>query len=226
MLVGHFAVGLAARRIAPKAPMALLLTAPLVLDLLWPLFFFTGIERFEIDQDQRAFLVLELIDVPWSHGLVASIFWAALLAVPYFLWRRDARGAWVLGALVLSHWVLDVVTHQPDMPLWWGGPRLGLGLWYSTIGTVVVELLFTAACVFLFVRAQPASGPSGVASLWVPGALMMAVYLHSAFGAPPPGAAVAAGAGLSLWLTPLWGWWLDRARLREETAAPAISSAT
>ena len=59
----------------------------------------------------------------------------------YFMTRRYPRGSWLLGLFVLSHWILDFVVHRPDLALWPGGPRVGLGLWNSVVGSVAAELL-------------------------------------------------------------------------------------
>jgi hypothetical protein len=69
-----------------------------------------------------------------------DLVWSALFAAVYLRSRRDGRGAWVLFGVVLSHWVLDAVSHRPQIPLLPGLHRyVGLGLWYSIPGTFVVE---------------------------------------------------------------------------------------
>jgi hypothetical protein len=82
---------------------------------------------------------LDFVSYPWSHGLVAQIVWGAALGVIYFMMRREGRGAIVLAACVPSHWLLDYVMHRPDMPLYPGGARYGLGLWNSLEVTLAME---------------------------------------------------------------------------------------
>jgi hypothetical protein len=90
-----------------------------------------GIERFRIATDvPRNRLIGE--NIVYSHSLFMDVPWGALLAAAYFLWRRHARGACILFAVVASHWLLDFVSHRPDMRI---GPDIpgafGLGLWNS-----------------------------------------------------------------------------------------------
>jgi hypothetical protein len=213
MLIGHFGVGLAARRLAPRAPMALLLAAPLFLDLLWPVFFFLGLERFEVRQDVRGFLSLDLQHVPYTHGLVTSLAWSAAFAAAYWLWRKDARGALVLAALVFSHWALDFIAHTPDLPLVPGSEALvGLGLWRSTLGTIVVEGTLFAGCVFLYARDTVAKDRSGALALWLLVAVLLGLYADNLFGAPAKSASALAAFALTAWAVPLWGLWLDKKR--------------
>ena len=140
MFVGHFAVGLAAKPFAPRVSLATLILAAAFADLLWIVFFVTGLEHVEIAPGLMATNSLNLVSVPFSHSLLMDAVWALLCAGIYFLARRDSRGAWIIAAAVLSHWVLDVVTHRPDMQLAPGiDTRLGLGLWNSPTATLIVE---------------------------------------------------------------------------------------
>lgn len=67
---------------------------------------------------------------------------------------------------MLSHRVLDFVTHRPDLPLWPGGPLAGLGLGNSVPGTIVVEGGSFAAGTWAYLRAWGAL----MLSLWPPSA--------------------------------------------------------
>jgi membrane-bound metal-dependent hydrolase YbcI (DUF457 family) len=128
MFVGHFAVGFASKRLAPRTSLGVLMAAPLLLDILWPLFVALGVEHVRIEPGATVVSPLDLYDYPYSHSLAASLFWAALFAGLYYLIRRGRRTAWVIAAGVVSHWVLDFVSHRPDMPLFPGdSTRLGFG---------------------------------------------------------------------------------------------------
>src|SRR5580698_6350998 len=107
MFIGHFAVGFASKRFAPRTNLAVLLAAPLFLDLLWPIFLLLGWEHVRIDPGNTRFTPLDLYDFPWSHSLVTNIIWATAFASIYWLWRRDTTGALVVWIGVLSHWLLD-----------------------------------------------------------------------------------------------------------------------
>ena len=124
--IGHFSVGLAAKRVAPKAPLAVLLFATEVLDVLFFVFLFAGIEHNSE--------TIELNYIPWSHGLVMAIVWSILAGIIAFLISRNRRTSIVIALVVFSHWVLDFIAHDPDLPLWFdNSPLVGLGLeWHHT----------------------------------------------------------------------------------------------
>ena len=123
MLVGHFAVGLIAKRFEPKLSLGTATLASLLPDLLWCLFLIAGIEhvRFKpgiiVQPGMRALDALAAPDVVYSHSLFMGVVWGALLAAAYFARRYSAVGATVIFVAVLSHWLLDFVSHPPDMPL-------------------------------------------------------------------------------------------------------------
>jgi len=86
------------------------------------------VEHARISPGNTKYTPLNLYDYPWSHSLLMLVIWGALLGGIYWLISKDAAGSCAVGACVVSHWVLDWVTHRPDMPLYPGGPNFGLGL--------------------------------------------------------------------------------------------------
>ena len=186
MFIGHFAVGLAAKPLAPRVPLPVLLAAPQVADIVWPVLTFTGVEHARIEPGHMEASPLVLESIPWSHSLLALACWALISAAVYFLWRRDPRGAWVVAALVLSHWVLDWVSHEPDMPLYPGGPRYGLGLWNSLPATIIVELVLFALGVWLYTRSTTATGRWGSAGWTGLVIFLLLSYVAAEVGTPPP----------------------------------------
>src|SRR5215813_8438016 len=121
MFIGHFALGLAAKRATPRVSLAVLFAAAQLADVLWPIFVAVGLEQVRIDPGNTLVTPLDFVSYPWSHSLAMLLVWGAafgwLVAVGA---RREAFV--VIAALVVSHWVLDYVTHRPDMPLYPGGP--------------------------------------------------------------------------------------------------------
>src|SRR4029450_8617224 len=152
MFLGHLAVGLAGKRAAPSVSLATWLTSVQLLDLLWPIFLLAGLEHVRIAPGITRFTPLDFYDYPITHSLVGSAFWAALLAGGWMVARHNARVAGLLAAGVVSHWVLDVISHRPDMPVLPHGPYIGLGLWNSVAATLLVELTMFAAGIALYVR--------------------------------------------------------------------------
>ena len=126
----------------------------------------------------------------------------------------DRREAAILGLLVFSHWVLDALSHRPDLPLWPGSATMiGLGLWNSVPWTLVVEGALFAAGVWIYVRAAPARDRIGAWAFRGLIAFLVLAYLGNVFGPPPPSVTAIAVAGLAGGvLFTAWAWWADRHR--------------
>ena len=214
MFIGHFAVGFAAKKFAPRTNLALLIAAPCFLDLLWPFFLLLGWEHVRIDPGNTRFTPLDLYDFPWSHSLLMSIVWATLFALIYHLITRYWPGTVVIWIGVVSHWVLDWITHRPDMPLYPGGPRYGLGLWNSIAGTLVVELLMFAVGVWIYARTTRARDRIGQYAFLAYVALLLVLYIGDRFSSPPASVAEIAWPGIAAEvILLLWAWWFDHHRV-------------
>jgi membrane-bound metal-dependent hydrolase YbcI (DUF457 family) len=212
MFVGHFAVALGARRAVPRVSLGTLVAAAILLDLIWPILLLAGVERVRIDPGNTAFTPLAFDHYPWSHSLLTTAAWGVAAGALVFARLRNLRAAAIVGLLVVSHWLLDFVTHRPDLPLWPGGPLAGAGLWQSIPGTVVVEGALFAIAVEMYRRAFPARDATGRWALVAFVALTALIWISQPFSPPPPGAHAIAGAGLAMWLFPLWAAWIDRHR--------------
>ncbi len=213
MFLGHAALGFAAKRATPRTNLGWLLTAPYLADLLWPVFLLLGWEHVRIDPGNTAVTPLDFTSYPWSHSLLMLAVWGVVLGGLYFATRRDPRGAWILGALVVSHWVLDWIAHRPDMPLApFGGPKLGLGLWYSKPATVVVELVLFATGIAIYVATTRAKNWAGHVSLWSLLALLAFAYFGNLEGPPPPNEHALALFALVGFLFVPWAMWIEATR--------------
>ncbi len=213
MFVGHFAVAFAAKRIAPEVSLGTLFLAAQLADLVWPTLVLLGVEVVEIRPGVTAMTPLDFIHYPYSHSLLALAGWSGLLGAAWLLRRRALAPALVIVAVAMSHWLLDVISHRPDMPLTLGGPtRLGFGLWQSIPATIVVELLMLAVGVAIYDRATPNANRLGRNGLRALVAFLVLVYLASAFGPPPPSVAAVAWTAQAIWLLVAWAYWVDRNR--------------
>jgi len=213
LFIGHFAVGLASKRAAPRASLGWLMAAPMALDLLWPLFLIAGIERVRIVPGDTPFTPLAFDWYPWSHSLLMSVVWSLLAGGVYWGVTKYRRGAIVIGLGVFSHWVLDAIVHRPDLPLWPGAPiTVGLGLWNSVAGTIVVEVALFAAGAWLYARTTRAR--DGVGRWAYAGFLAFALiaYASSILAGPPPSVTAIAYGGLTMYLIPVWAGWFDAHR--------------
>jgi membrane-bound metal-dependent hydrolase YbcI (DUF457 family) len=213
VFIGHFAVALAAKRVAPEVSLGTLFLAAQLADLVWPTLVLLGIESFSIRPGITAVTPLDFTRYPYSHSLMGMALWGAALGFIYFVLKRGAFGAVLLFLVVVSHWLLDFVSHRPDLPLTLtGAERFGLGLWHSRIATLAVEGLLFAACVWIYVRATRPLDRTGRWSLAGLVVFLVVIYLANIFGPPPPGVAAVAWAAQAIWLLVAWGYWIDRHR--------------
>jgi hypothetical protein len=215
VLVGHFGLGLAAKRLEPSLSLGTLIFAAMFADVLAFILVAAGIERFRIlDNVQRNRLFGE--NIVWSHSLLMDVLWGALLASAYFLWRRHSRAAWILFAAVVSHWVLDAISHRPDMRLGPGIPgAVGLGLWNSIPATLIVEGAVWLGAMILYVRATRATGRSGIYAFWIGVAVLTLAWLSNISASPSvQGNAIAAALPSLVFfgLASGWAFWMNRAR--------------
>src|SRR5574341_459663 len=186
MFIGHYAVAIAAKSAAPRTSLGTLFLSAQLADMLWPVFLLTGWERVRIVPNPNPFLVLTFDAYPISHSLLALAGWGLLFALLYRVRTGYARGAVVVGLAVLSHWLLDFATHRPDVPLYPGGPLVGLDLWSSVVGTIVVESLMLIAALWLYTRGTQARDRVGRYGFWGLVALLVLSYASSLFAGPPP----------------------------------------
>lgn len=213
MFLGHFAVGLAAKRYAPRASLGTLIAAPLLLDLLWPIFLLTGMERVRIEPGNTVFTPLAFIHYPWTHSLLTAFGWAILYALLYFVSTKYRPGAVCIFIGVLSHWFLDAVVHIQDLPLYPGdGTLVGLGLWNLPAATIIIESVLFIAGVWLYRNETRAVDRIGRYGFWAFIAFLVLVYIGNAIGPPPADTFTLAIVALSVWLLVLWAWWFDRHR--------------
>ena len=139
MLVGHFAVGFVAKRLEPTVSLGTLVLAAMLADLLWPIFTLAGIEQVNFGPGMGAGAYFEPVNIAMSHSLVMDAVWAGLFSAVYFATRHSSPGSWLVFTAVLSHWLLDFVSHRPDMPLAPGvSGHFGLGLWTSIPATLEI----------------------------------------------------------------------------------------
>ena len=213
MFIGHYAVGMASKKIVPKVSLGTLFLAVQLVDLLWPLFLLIGIEHVRIDPGNTVVTPLDFYDYPFTHSLLGAIFWSCAFAVLYLAFKKDKRSAVVIGLAVFSHWILDLITHRPDLPLGFGGSTyFGLGMWNSLPATLVVEVGLFAAGIVFYIRSTRANDKIGSVGFWSMIAVITLAYVGNLAGPPPPSASAIAVAGNASWLFVLWAYWVDKHR--------------
>jgi membrane-bound metal-dependent hydrolase YbcI (DUF457 family) len=214
VFIGHYAVGFALKRAAPFISLGWLLAAPQLPDMLWPIFLLLGWEHVAIDPGNTRVTPLSFVSYPWSHSLVLVVAWGMVLGAVYLSRTRRAGASALLALAVVSHWLLDWVTHGPDLPIVpWSAEKVGLGLWNSVPATLAIEVLMYVAGVWLYVRSTRRRGREGRAGFVALVAFLVLVYIGNVFGPAPPDARSVAILTLGLWLIPLWGAWVDTHRV-------------
>ncbi|MHC1772026.1 MAG: hypothetical protein AB9907_09865 [Flexilinea sp.] len=145
--IGHLAMGFAAKTVGPKVPLGVLLAASWLLDILYFVFAFAGIESAENITKPG------VVPTPFSHGLFMAVIWSVLAGL--LVWRvyRSTRAGMVIGLVVFSHWVLDFISWNNLYLLFEGSPKVGLGLFNSLGGNfILVEVgLFVVGLAIYFV---------------------------------------------------------------------------
>ena len=208
MFIGHFALAYGSRKWGQLSSLAVMFVAVQFLDLLWPIFVIAGIETFEIEPGNTALTPLNFTHYPYSHSLLMSIVWAVLFAGVYFGFTKNRRGAFLLGCLVLSHWILDYLTHRPDLQLTpFSELRVGLGLWNHPVVEVIIEagLFFTG--VYLYVKSTVINRKIAFWSLII---AFLAIHFLNLFGPPPPSVNAVAWSANLMWLFVGWAWWIEK----------------
>lgn len=215
MLVGHYAVALIAKREEPRISLGTLVLAAMIADLAWCVFMIAGLEHVQFKPGMGAGKYFYATNIALSHSLLMDAVWAALFAFAYLLWRHYPRGALVIFLVVLSHWLLDFVSHRPDMPIAPGmHSHVGLGLWNSIPATLLVEGGFWCLAIILYVRATHAKNSIGTVVFWSGIIVLTLLWLNNIAGPPPPNPQDAPFSSLIVFsLTVAWAYWINRLRI-------------
>jgi len=173
-----------------------------------------GLEQVEISPGLTPVTPLNFIYYPFSHSMVMVIFWSGVVGGIYWLIKRNTLGALLISGLVFSHWVLDLLVHLPDLPLFPGdSPKVGLGLWNSLLFSQVIEVTLFSLGVWLYAKTTRAKNNTGKWSLAILALFFLVIQVMNLVGPPPPNAGVIAYTAHLQWLFILWAAWVDRNRI-------------
>lgn len=213
MFLGHFGVALGSKKMVPEISLGLLFISALFLDLLWPTLLLLNLEKVEINSASGNITPLNFTHYPYSHSLVMVMLWSLLFGFICWLFTRNKRTGFILGLLVLSHWVLDLVVHIPDLPIYPGdSPLLGFGLWKSLVTTIVIEGFIFIVGIILYLRATRAKNKIGSIGFWIFIVFLTGIYIINLSSPPPPSVNTIAWAGQLQWILVLFAFWVDRNR--------------
>ncbi|QQS40077.1 MAG: hypothetical protein IPM63_11970 [Acidobacteriota bacterium] len=219
MFIGHYSVSLLAKSRDKSIPLWVLFLAVQLVDVLWAIFIFAGLEKVRIVHGFTATNPLDLYYMPYTHSLLGSVFWAIAAFLLYLpLRKRSGYGKFVapliVGGAVLSHWFLDLVVHVPDLALYDNTLKMGFGLWNYPIVALLLELGLVFFGLVAYMRAtRPVSsvGTYGMPMLML---LVAALQIHVFFGPDPSGpSAMALTAIASYFAIAAAAGWLERKRV-------------
>jgi hypothetical protein len=215
MFVGHYGPSFAIRSVRPAIPLWLLFIAVQLVDVLWAVLVLLGVEKVRIVPGITASNPLDLYYMPYTHSLVAAIFWSVAAAVVVRLLLRAATRAtaiW-LGVAVFSHWILDFLVHRPDLPVYGDTMKIGLGLWNYPAVALSLEAVLLFGGMILYFRATKPVNAVGRFGLPVFGVAMLAIQSYVFFGPPPVSPAAAATTALASYVVfAVIAEWLARQR--------------
>ena len=215
MFIGHYGPGFAIKAIRPAIPLWLVFIAVQLVDVAWAALVLLGIEKVRIVPGITASNPLDLYYMPYTHSLVAAVLWAvaaSILCKPVRGVRNWSAAAWI-GAAVFSHWILDLLVHRPDLPLYGDAMKVGLGIWNYPAIALSLEAFLLFGGMIMYLRRSKAINAIGRFGPPAFGILMLAIQSYVFFGPPPtsPGAA-ATTALVSYVVFAAVAQWLDRQR--------------
>jgi membrane-bound metal-dependent hydrolase YbcI (DUF457 family) len=184
LFVGHYAASLALKKFEKRASLGILFLGVQVVDILFFPFVLLGIERVNIIENYTESTHFQLEYMPFTHSLLGSALWA-LAAYALFRWVVVKRHsvALVIALAVFSHWILDFVSHTPDLPLWSDSSlKLGLGLWNSAIATYAVEAALLLGALWLYLKSTTAMSKGGKYGMTIFVVLMILMNISNIFG--------------------------------------------
>jgi hypothetical protein len=210
MFVGHYGVSFAVKSCEKRIPLWLLFVAVQFVDVLWAIFVLAGIEKVRITPGITATNPLDLYYMPYTHSLIAALLWSGVGFIGYKgVHKGGAYAAFLVAVAVFSHWVLDLIVHRPDLPLYDDMYKVGLGLWNYPALALALEASLLLGGIFLYLRASKAESQIGRFGMLAFGIILLIVQGIVFFGAPPPSPSAAAltalisyvvFAGIAYWL--------------------------
>lgn len=214
MFIGHFAVGMATKSVKPSLSLGTYFLAAQFVDLLWPTLLLLHLEEVAITPGITAMTPLDFVHYPYTHSLVMALVWAAAGFSLVYLLKKDLLVSILVAACVASHWLLDFLTHRPDLPLTLAETtKVGLGLWNYKMATFLVETILFISCAFLYARKTSATDRVGKYGFWSLIIFLFLISISNMVGPPPPNVGAIAWAGHLQWLFVLWAYWVDKHRV-------------
>jgi len=195
LFIGHYSVSFAAKRFEPQLPLWLLFLAVQLVDIIWSIFIFTGIEKASVSHEVAG-TPLDLYYMPYTHSLLGALLWSAIafLIIRYvpIIKNRNFSKAFIVSIAVFSHWLLDLIVHTSDLPLWLNTFKVGLGFYENAILSFSLEVVLLIVGFLIYLRSLTGKGKriTGLSILLI---VMIGLGINSVWGVAPPNSQTAAG---------------------------------
>ena len=212
MFIGHFGVGFAGKKPGKEVSLGTLFMAAQWLDLVWPIFLLLNIEVVKIHPGDTKMTPLNFEFYPFSHSLLYAFIWSVIFGSVYFLIKGNTKNSIILGLLVMSHWVLDLFVHRPDLPLYPGGAMEGFGLWNYPAVAIPLEVLIFIGGVYLYLSSTKSKNKTGTIALWGLIIFLVIIYIMNLSGSAPPDEKTIAYVSMAQWIIIFWAYWADKNR--------------
>jgi hypothetical protein len=219
MFIGHFGIGLALKRADETLSLGLLFIAVQLSDLIYGVTLLTGIEKVSFIEGTNPLTSAQYIFFPYSHSLVATLVLAGLVALIFLMFPfksslPKSRTALVMATAVMSHFVLDVIVHNPDIDLLGNGVyKIGLGLWNYPITSYIVEALLLITGLWIYLKSTKGKDFSGKYGLPILSIILLTLNGVNTFVLYPTSVENFAITMLAVYLaTIIIAFWLDRKR--------------
>ncbi len=226
MFIGHFGLGMAAKKYIPEVSLGVLFLSVLLVDLLWPFFLLMGLEEVRIEPGYTEINPFNMVHYPITHSLLGGLLWSIAFSGIYYGIKKSKRTGLFLAGGVISHWFLDLLMHKPDLAIYPGGAKYGFGIWDSLPLTIAIELLFFIGGIYLYLKATKANDKAGVWAFWTLVIFLTVGWLGSIFGPPPENVDQLAYSALSVWVLIVWGFGIDKHRSSVELIAESGNKPT
>ena len=219
MFIGHFALGLGVKSADKTLSLGLLFVAVQLPDLIYGFTLLTGVEKINIVAGANPLTSAEYTFFPYSHSLVAVLLWAGLFAITFLTAspkssQPRSKTALIMATAVLSHFILDVIVHNPDVDVLGNGVyKVGLGLWNLPVASYIVEAGLLGTGLWIYLKATKSTASSGKYGLPILTVILLILNAVSTFGPPPTSMEYFAVTMLAVYLGTIFAaFWLDRKR--------------
>jgi hypothetical protein len=218
MFVGHYSASFLGKSADKRIPLWLLFLAVQWIDVLWSIFVLLGIEKVRIIPGFTASNALDLYYMPYTHSLLGVLCWSAFayVVIQFVPGLRGVRTGLIMAAAVFSHWILDLIVHIPDLPLYDSVGKVGFGLWNHREAAFVLEIAVLVAGAVLLYRTVTHKGRFVGFVILLAAIQVFNIYF---FPPPPSASAMAISAFVSYLVLTLLAWWAERSHKAPLTSA-------